>query len=191
MGLKKGRILAVIIVVLAYAIVLLIQNPGPNVRDNEEWSLRVDGLVQNPLSLSFDELLAMPKTTVYAKIYRMGAPDNVIEEGNWTGVRLGLLLQNAGVSSGAIKVAFFASDGYATDLTVQDANDENIIVAYEKDGKRLIGITKEGPSVRLVVPGRWGYKWIQDLIHIEIVDYDFKGRLENQGNSDTGIISTG
>jgi hypothetical protein len=97
-------------------------------------------------------------------------------------VRLGHILEEAGVSPQAVKVAFYASDNFTTDLTVTTAMRHDIILAYERDGEPLT------ENLRLVVPCKWGYKWIRDLIHIELVDYDFLGTLESQGYSDEANI---
>jgi hypothetical protein len=147
-----------------------------------EWALVVDGLVQSPLSLTYDELLAMPTSTVYSKLYCVGAPSTPLAEGNWTGVRLGLVLEEAGVSPEAVKVAFYAGDGFSTDLTVTTAMRDDIILAYERDGASI------QEKVRLVVPCKWGYKWITGPSHIELVDYDFLGRYESLGYSDEADI---
>jgi hypothetical protein len=147
-----------------------------------EWTLVVDGLVQSPLNLTFDDLVAMPASTVYSKLYCVGVPWRPIAEGNWTGVRLGLILEEAGVLPEAVKVAFYADDGFATDLTVTTAMREDIILAYERDGSPLT------ENVRLVVPCKWGYKWITEPTHIELVDYDFLGTYESSGYSDEADI---
>lgn len=150
-----------------------------------EWSLLVDGFVQRPLNLTLNELIAMPRSTVYAELYclpAVGSSGLLVDHGNWTGVRLELVLEKAGVSPQAAKVAFYAEDGFTTDLTVTTAMREDIVLAYEKDGKPL------PEKLRLAVPNMWGYKWIKWLIHIEVVDYDFKGRYESRGFPDNAEI---
>ena len=150
-----------------------------------EWSLLVDGFVQRPLNLTLGELAAMPRSTVYAELYclpAVGSSGVLVDHGNWTGVRLELVLEKAGVSPQAVKVAFYAEDGFTTDLTVTTAMREDIVLAYEKDGKPL------PEKLRLAVPSMWGYKWIKWLIHIEVVDYDFKGRYESRGFPDNAEI---
>ncbi len=150
-----------------------------------EWSLLVDGFVQRPLNLTLNELIAMPRSTVYAELYclpAVGSSGVLVDHGNWTGVRLELVLEKAGVSPQAVKVAFYAEDGFTTDLTVTTAMREDIFLAYEKDGKPL------PEKLRLAVPSMWGYKWIKWLIHIEVVDYDFKGRYESRGFPDNAEI---
>ncbi len=127
----------------------------------------------------------MPRSTVYAELYclpAVGSSGVLVDHGNWTGVRLELVLEKAGVSPQAVKVAFYAEDGFTTDLTVTTAMREDIFLAYEKDGKPL------PEKLRLAVPSMWGYKWIKWLIHIEVVDYDFKGRYESRGFPDNAEI---
>ena len=156
---------------------------SPVVPEDSEWRLLVDGFVERPLNLTFDELVAMPRTTVSAELYCVDAPGHVLAKGNWTGVALGLVLEEAGVSPQAVKVAFYAEDDFSTDLTVATAMREDVILAYERDGESL------PEKLRLVVPGKWGYKWISQLIHVELVNYDFKGSWESGGYSDTAEIS--
>jgi hypothetical protein len=150
-----------------------------------EWQLTVTGLVDNPLNLTIADLMAMPQTTIDAQIICVGPPRAIVEEGDWTGVELGLLLDKAGISPGAVKVAFGATDGFSTDLTIVDAENETVIIAYEKDGAPL------SEKLRLVVPGKWGYKWIYLLNRIALVNYDFLGKYESEGYSDSAETTGG
>jgi DMSO/TMAO reductase YedYZ molybdopterin-dependent catalytic subunit len=160
--------------------------PTAHAESNDaEGQLTITGLVEHPLNLSLTELAAMPQTTVNAAIICVDYPGNVVAEGNWVGVSLWLLLETAGVSPNAVKLAFYASDGYSTDLPLETAGRADVILAYEKDGVPL----SEG--LRLVVPGKWGYKWISQVASIELVDYDFKGFWESRGYSDAADIADG
>lgn len=145
---------------------------------NAEWTLVVDGSVADTLNLTYEQILAMPKTTVYAELYCVDSPSVPLTRGRWSGVRLGFLLEKAQVLSGAVKVAFHANDGYSSDLPVTTAMREDVIIAYELNGQRL------PEKLRLVVPGKWGYKWVSQLVHIEPLNYDFRGTWESGGYSD-------
>ena len=149
---------------------------------DSEWTLVLDGLVESPLDLTLDDLRAMERTTEYVELYCVDYPTVPVEKGEWTGVRLGLLLEKAGVSPEAVKIAFYADDDYSTDLPVATAMREDVIAAYERDGVPL------DEKLRLVLPGKWGYKWISHLTHIELVDYDFTGLWEGRGYSDEADI---
>jgi DMSO/TMAO reductase YedYZ molybdopterin-dependent catalytic subunit len=145
---------------------------------DSEWSLVLDGLVESPLTLTLDDLVAMPTSTVYADLYCVGLPTQPLAQGDWIGVRLGYMLEQAGVLPAAVKVAFTAAhDGFTTDLTVTTAMRDDIILAYERDGEPLA-------QKQLVVPCMWGYKWIREPTHIELVDYDFLGTYESVGYPD-------
>ena len=151
------------------------------------WTLVIDGLVDRPMNLSVSDLLSMPSTSVNAPLYCVGSARYPVENGTWQGVRLELILEKAGIRPNAIKVAFYAPDRFSTDLTIQDAQRDDVIIAYKKDGEFLKD--KNGsPDFRLVVSGKWGYKWIRGLNHIELVDYDFKGYYESSGYSDEASI---
>jgi DMSO/TMAO reductase YedYZ molybdopterin-dependent catalytic subunit len=149
-----------------------------------DWQITVTGLVEHPLNLSLTAITTLPQTPVNAALICVGSSGSVSEEGNWVGVNLWFLLETAGVSPGAVKVAFYASDGYSTDLPLETAKREDVILAYEKDGAPL------NEKVRLVVPGKWGYKWISKVTRIELVDYDFKGTWESGGYPDAADIAT-
>jgi len=149
---------------------------------DSDWTLVLDGLVESPLDLTLDDLRAMRRTIEYVELYCVDYPTVPVEKGDWTGVRLGLLLEEAGVSPDAVKIAFYADDDYSTDLTIATAMREDVLVAYERDGVPL------DEKLRLVLPGKWGYKWISRLTHIELVDYDFTGIWEGRGYSDEADI---
>jgi len=153
--------------------------------DGTQWQLSVTGLVNNPLNLAFSNITAMPQTAVEANIYCVDFPAQMVTGGRWTGVKLSYILEEAGVLPSAIKVAFYAADGYSTDLDLETATRENVILAYEKDGEPL------SETLRLVVPGKWGYKWISQVTSIVLFNIDFKGKWESQGYSDAADVQSG
>jgi hypothetical protein len=153
--------------------------------NSADWQLSVTGLVENPLNLTVADLKAMPQTTEYAALYCVDDPGVAVTEGNWTGVQLWTLLETAGVSSNTTKVAFFASDGYSTDLPIATAQQSNILLAYALNGNPLSDV------LRLVVPGEWGYKWIALVTNIKLVNYNYLGTEESLGYADNGVSSAG
>jgi hypothetical protein len=174
-----------ITLLLAGASLVAVQKPIVQADPTREnWRLTVSGLANHPLNLSLTNIQALPKTYVSAAIYCVDRPGYLVQQGNWSGVSLSLLLDQAGVSPEAIKIAFYATDGYSTDLDLETAKRADIIVAYEKDGLPLTEV------LRLVVPFKWGYKWLGLLSEIVLVDYDFKGKWESQGYSDEANMTT-
>ncbi len=177
-------LISLLAISLALASASTILFPAHADLSNGNWQLSVEGLVNNPSNFSLTDLEAMPQTSVSAELYCVDYPNTVAAQGNWTGVKLSVLLDEAGgIQPGAIKVAFHASDGYTTDLTIDAAKSDDVILAYAKDGAPL------GEVLRLVVPGHWGYKWIAEVVTIELVNYNFLGRWESVGYSDAGMIT--
>jgi DMSO/TMAO reductase YedYZ molybdopterin-dependent catalytic subunit len=173
--------------IIMLAIVSLAYNRIPSAVNADSTSFQerrliVTGLVNNPLNYSWAEIVAMPKTTVDATLICVDAPTTVLMAGNWTGIKLRTLFEEAKISTAAIKVGFYAADGYSTDLTIETAMRDDTILAYENNGNPL-------NDLRLVVPGKWGYKWIGQVTVIELVDYNFLGRWESKGYPDDGDIS--
>jgi len=150
---------------------------------NPTFHLTINGLVENPLNLTLDDIRSMPQTTEEAALYCVADPRTPLEQGVWKGVELSYLLQQANVSQNALKVAFFASDGFSTDLAIQTAmQNHDILVAYQKYDQSLGGL-------KLVVPFHWGYKWISSLTQIQLVEYNFVGTYEGNGYSDDGTVT--
>jgi hypothetical protein len=184
----KQNIRSTIIVSIIIGLILTSANFAFSSADTNSsdstWKLNISGLVNHPSNFMLADLQAMPQTTVSTALICVDFPTTIVAQGNWTGVNLWTLLNTTGVSPEAIKIAFYANDGYTTDLTVATVSkSDNIILAYAKDGVPLSEV------LQLVVPGHWGYKWITKVEKIELVNYDFQGRWESQGYTDDGIIT--
>jgi DMSO/TMAO reductase YedYZ molybdopterin-dependent catalytic subunit len=126
---------------------------------DSEWILIVDGAVNQPLNLTLSDLAAMPRSTVYANLYCL---EVLVSAGNWTGVKLGYLLETAGIQNEAVNIGFFASDGYSVLLGISEAFSDDVIVAYELNGHPL------SEHLRLVLPGRNGDQWIAWITKITV-----------------------
>lgn len=146
-----------------------------------EVSITIAGLVDKQIVVNLNDLKERQSVTVTAELICVDGISSGTH--NWTGVRLKDLLSEAGVQAKVIKVAFTASDHYTSDLTLEDAMGDDVIIAYLQDGSPIAEKTK------LVVPGKWGYKWVSDLVKIELVDYDFMGKYERRGYSDDATIT--
>lgn len=124
-----------------------------------EWSLQVNGEVSNSLSLTMDQLAALPTTTVQADIYCYGV---FVKGGNWIGPKLSQILQMAELGSQAESVEFTAADGYTVTIPITTAMLEEVIVAYQIDDQPL----PEG--LRLVLPEANGNMWIGGITQITV-----------------------
>jgi DMSO/TMAO reductase YedYZ molybdopterin-dependent catalytic subunit len=183
---KKNSLSALLTLVTICLILTSFNSTLPSAQaetNDSTWKINISGLVNHPLEFALSDLQTMPQTTISTALICVDFPTTIVAQGNWTGVNLWTLLNQTGVLPEAIKVAFYANDGYSTDLTIAAAKSDNIILAYAKDGAPLSEV------LRLVVPGHWGYKWISQVVKIELVDFDFHGKWESLGYADDGIIA--
>lgn len=149
------------------------------------WRLRVHGLVERQLNLSYENVTAMPRSEVTATLKCPEGPSGTAE---WAGVRLSYVLDAAGLEENATEIVFYGADGYSSSLTVEDALDQDVLLCWEMNGETLP--RDQGHPLKLVAPGKAGYKWVKWLTGIEAVDYDYKGYWESQGWDDDADLAT-
>ena len=128
------------------------------IEGNSEWILQIDGAVSHPINLTLNELIAMPRYTVYAELYCYG---KLVTKGNWAGVSLQSVLEKAEFDQQANSVKFGAEDGYGIDISISDALGRALL-AYEIDEQLL------PEKLRLVIPGANGDRWIGLITHITV-----------------------
>jgi DMSO/TMAO reductase YedYZ molybdopterin-dependent catalytic subunit len=134
-------------------------------RSDADYRLTVGGFVDAPVTLTLDDLRAMPATRM-TKDFQCVTGWRV-HDVKWTGVRLADLLDRAGVKDGATAVKFSSFDGsYTETLTIDQARRDDVIVAYEMLGKP-VSAAHGGPA-RLYVAPMYGYKSIKWLETIEV-----------------------
>jgi hypothetical protein len=116
----------------------------------------------------------------------VGIPDVVY---NWTGIPLFHLLALAQIKPEAYKIVTRALDGFESDLLVEEAIKPTTILALGANGTSLPDISGIQGAFRLVVPCKWGYKWVGNVKEIEVVNTDYKGTYEGSGWDDAGDIA--
>ncbi len=142
-----------------------------------EWSLTVGGLVDNPFTLSFEELTALPSVTLTTDIHcvtKWSRFDTV-----WRGVKLKDLLDRAGLSPDATHVMGHAEYGYTANLPLEDALRDESMVVWEYEGEPIEPI--HGGPVRLLVPNLYFWKSPKWLRGIEVMNGDKPGFWERNG----------
>ncbi|WP_274629516.1 molybdopterin-binding protein [Arvimicrobium flavum] len=143
--------------------------------DFADWRLEVGGLVERPLSLSRDQLLAMPSRT---QITRHDCVEGWSTIAKWTGVPLALVLDLAMVKPQARFVVFHCMDTIERSLSGQfryygsidmiDARHPQTILAYGLNGRPLP--VENGAPLRVRVERQLGYKMPKYLQRIELTD---------------------
>jgi DMSO/TMAO reductase YedYZ molybdopterin-dependent catalytic subunit len=130
-----------------------------------DYRLNVGGFVDQPYQLTFGELVALPPTRLKRDFQCVTGWR--VHGVQWTGVRLADLLDRAGVRDGATGVRFTSFDGsYTESLTLDQARRDDVIVAYELEGKPVS--SEHGGPARLYVAPMYGYKSCKWLLGIEV-----------------------
>jgi DMSO/TMAO reductase YedYZ molybdopterin-dependent catalytic subunit len=161
----------------------------PDIRA-DQWSLRVTGLVEQPLTLTYPQMLARPAVSeiVTLECVGNGLAADAISTARWEGVPLKVLLEEAGASAQAVDVVFRAADGYSDSIPLSRAIGGDVLVAHAMNGVPLP--RGHGFPARIIVPGIYGMKNVQWLTEIEVVAQDYQGYYQQKGWSDQAIVKT-
>ena len=160
--------------------------------DAATWKLEVTGLVKRPLTLTLDDIKAMPRQEVTFTLEcsgNNGLPffDAGIGNAKWAGTPLAGVLDKAGVLDGGIEVVFIGTDAgeetvrdtqmmenFARSLSLEDAMNPDNLLVYEMNGEPLP--QPNGFPLRLIAPGWYGIANAKWLKRIEV----WNTRLENR-----------
>ena len=135
----------------------------PQLIDVDAYTLEITGLVDQPLSLTYDQLRCMPKVTDTPTLV---CPQTFFDTAEWSGVRLAYILKLAGVQEGATNVRMKGADGYYANISLEDAMRPESFLAYEWEGEPLP--IMHGFPLRAVLPDIYGSQWVKWLLEIEI-----------------------
>jgi len=125
------------------------------------WRLRVTGLVDHPLELTYDEIRCLPKVEASPELV---CPGFFVDMATWAGAPIADVLALAGVQAGAEKVEFVSVDGYKSSLSLEEALDRTNFLAYEWEGEPLPRL--HGFPLRVVIPTAQGNQWTKWLVEI-------------------------
>jgi DMSO/TMAO reductase YedYZ molybdopterin-dependent catalytic subunit len=145
--------------------------------DLRTWSFRVFGEVDRPLTLSWDELRALPATEITTDIHCVTKWSKF--DTRWKGVRLRDLFDLAGLRPTAHHVLFHAEYGYTANVPLDDALRDTCLLAYEYDGKPLE--PDHGFPVRTLVPHLYFWKSVKWARGVELTARDTPGFWERNG----------
>ena len=134
----------------------------------EDWSLKVHGLVDRELTLTFDQLLAMPLRERWITLTCVSneVGGDYVGTARWLGYPLADLLAGLGVQSGADMLYATSTDGFTLSAPLAEVTDgRDAMLVVGMNGQPLP--REHGFPVRMVVPGLYGYvsacKWVTDI----------------------------
>jgi DMSO/TMAO reductase YedYZ molybdopterin-dependent catalytic subunit len=159
--------------------------------DPATWRLAVNGLVKLPQWISYPALKRMPAIERYQTLECISnkVGGNLMSNAKWIGVPLHEILDQAGVSSGAVEVVFRAAGGYSDSLSIDQAMDPSTLIAIGMNGHVLP--RAHGFPARLLSVGTYGMKNPKWLTSIEVVDRPYQGYWEQRGWIKQAITKTG
>jgi DMSO/TMAO reductase YedYZ molybdopterin-dependent catalytic subunit len=151
---------------------------GPNPKfDLGTWDFTVFGGVESKLTLTWDELMALPQKEVVTDIHcvtRWSKLDTV-----WRGVPVSEVLDRAGALPDVTHVMAYSDGGYTTNMPLEVARDDDVLLAHTYAGEPLE--PDHGAPLRLLVPKRYFWKSAKFLRKLELMPADRMGFWELNG----------
>jgi DMSO/TMAO reductase YedYZ molybdopterin-dependent catalytic subunit len=149
--------------------------------DSKTWKLTINGSVNNPVTLTYDELRALPAVERYHTLECISneVGGNLMSNALFRGARLADLLNYAGIRPGANELIFRAADDYSDRLHLSQAMDPLSLIVYDINGAPLP--QAHGFPARLLIPGLYGMKNGKWLTSLEVSSGDYEGYWETRG----------
>jgi DMSO/TMAO reductase YedYZ molybdopterin-dependent catalytic subunit len=145
--------------------------------DLATWDMRVFGEVENPITLTWDELRALPSREITVDIHCVTRWSRF--DSSFRGVHWSTLAELVRPKPSARFVVAHAEQGFTSNLPLAALEDENALIAYEADDEPLT--PDHGHPLRLVVPTKYFWKSAKWLRGLELLDHDEPGFWERYG----------
>jgi DMSO/TMAO reductase YedYZ molybdopterin-dependent catalytic subunit len=145
--------------------------------DLATWDFKVFGEVEEPVTLSYDELQALPRTEVTTDIHCVTRWSRF--DASFAGVHWRELARRVQPKSSARFVLAHAEQGFTANVPLAALEDATALIAWEADGKPLE--PEHGWPLRLVVPSRYFWKSAKWLRGLELLSTDQPGFWERYG----------
>lgn len=153
--------------------------------DRETYRMKVTGLVDTPLELTYSEVTG--GFPAHEKVVQVNCVEGWSVKVLWRGLLVSDLIDAAGPQPSATHVIFRAVDDYSTSLPVAYLRARKILLAYGMNGATMPA--ERGFPFELVAEDKWGYKWIKWVTEIELTDdAGYKGWWESRGFSNSGDL---
>ena len=152
--------------------------------DIADYILKIDGLVDQPIQMSYDEVKAL---TAYERLITLHCVEGWDATILWQGILIEELLNKAGIRPDAVMVIFHAADGYTTSMPLATVKERQLILAYMSNGLPLP--PEMGFPFIVVAEDKLGYKWARWVTRIELSsDANYRGYWEQVGyNNDAEV----
>jgi DMSO/TMAO reductase YedYZ molybdopterin-dependent catalytic subunit len=160
---------------------------GTQYINKDTYVLTVDGRVNNPLSLTYADLQALPQES---RLVTLNCVEGWSFTAKWIGPTLASIFELAGVQPDAKTVIFYTADDSAgfTSLDLQYILGNRTIIALKLNDVTLPA--DRGFPFQVVAEGKFGYKWAKWVQRIELSSEDFRGYWEERGYNNNADINS-
>ena len=152
--------------------------------DKTKWRLRVYGLVEKELSFTYDEILKMPTTNLTEDLHCVTSWSKF--DVKWKGVSFKDFIKIVKPKANWKFLIQEGMDGYTTNVSREDLEKDNVIIAYELEGKPIL--QEHGWPMRMIIPQLYAWKGSKFLKGLKFVEKDEPGFWEVRGYNNHGDI---
>ncbi|MBI4394499.1 MAG: sulfite oxidase-like oxidoreductase [Euryarchaeota archaeon] len=149
--------------------------------DEKTWAFRVYGAVENPIRFSYAEFMRLAKKEVLCDIHCVTSWSKL--DTKWGGVGFKTLMEMARPTAKAKYVVMECEQGFTTNLPFSDMDRDDVLIAYEYDGKKLTG--EHGFPLRTLVPHKYFWKSAKWVRALRLQEEDEPGFWEVRGYSNS------
>jgi DMSO/TMAO reductase YedYZ molybdopterin-dependent catalytic subunit len=160
-----------------------IGGPIPKI-DLRSWILTIEGEVEKPLKLSWEEILKFPKFESVSDFHCVEGWS--VLGSKWKGIEFKYIINLVKPKTTAQFVTFECADGYTTSLSIQELLENSALLAYKLDENFLEEAL--GAPLRLIVPNKYAYKNAMWITRIKFTSGKELGFWETRGYSDTADV---
>ena len=153
----------------------------PGIYDEDNWTLKVDGLVENPLVFSYRELMNLPRAVRVSDFHCVTGWSKL--KNTWEGTLFSTIMRESKPLKEARYATVECENGYSTSLPLSDLAGDDVMLAYRLDNAELPHLN--GGPLRLVVPHKYAYKSAKWVRRIRFTEKQELGFWETRGYSNT------
>jgi DMSO/TMAO reductase YedYZ molybdopterin-dependent catalytic subunit len=147
----------------------------------EQWELKIGGLVENPMTLKWDQFLALPQFKDTSDFHCVTTWSQYDME--WEGVAFFTLAELVKPKPEAAHVFFKSYDGYSTNNSLAVCLDDDVLIAHKWNGQPIT--MEHGGPARVIIPKRYAWKGAKFIREITFLKQDLMGFWELRGYSNT------
>ncbi len=149
--------------------------------DRDTWRFEVIGLVENVLSLSYEEFMALPMVIRLSDFHCVTGWTKF--DNKWEGVSFQAIKELVKPLENARYVTVEAQRAYTTSLSIPELSHQDVMLAVRLDDRELP--REHGGPLRLIVPQKYGYKSAKWVYRLKFTEEQELGYWETRGYSDS------